>query len=153
MRVTSELLEQMQYELMLLSRYQLRPHYAEEPVLERSAYVLLNRLERVEPMTLKELSRALGLDTSTIHRQVGGLLRHGYVCYAASSPSQVGRRITWTEPGRDALIAARTLYKEGLNKVVGDWSAAKQTRFMELLREFNQDVERLEQTPWPRTEA
>ncbi|MCY0903367.1 MarR family winged helix-turn-helix transcriptional regulator [Arthrobacter sp. H14-L1] len=152
MKVSNELLEQMQYELMLLSRYQLRPYYYEGPMLERSAYVLLNRLERVEPMTLKELSRALGLDTSTIHRQVGGLLRHGYVCYAASSPSQVARRITWTESGREALIAARTLYKEGLDRVVGDWSAEKQTRFMELLRAFNQDVERLEETPWPRAE-
>lgn len=152
MTVSSDLLKSMQYELMLFSRYQLRPFYHDDPALERSAYVLLNRLEPVGPMTLKELSRALRLDTSTIHRQVGMLLRHDHVCYVAGTPGEVARRIAPTTAGIDALIATRKVYEEGLNRVVGNWPETKQAQFMELLRDFNQDVEGLEETSWPRVQ-
>lgn len=145
------LLRQMQYEFMLFSRYQLRPSHTDEKTLDRSAYVLLNRLERVAPMTLKELSLALRLDISTIHRQIGMLLRHGHVRYAEGSPGEVARRITPTEEGLAALITTRTSYEAGLRRVVGDWPVEKQQTFMELLREFNEDVERFEDAPWPRS--
>lgn len=151
MKVSGVSLGQLQYELMLVSRYQLRPFYTDEPMLERSAYVLLNRLELTTPMTLKELSQALRLDASTIHRQVGTLLRHGHVCYSTGSPGEVARRITPTAEGIAALIATRKSYETGLRRVVGEWPTEKQLRFMELLREFNQDVERLEDAPWPRS--
>ena len=145
-------LRQMQYELMLFSRYHLRPFDTAEPMLERSAYVLLNRLEHATPMTLKELSLALLLDTSTVHRQVGVLLRHGHVCYATGTPGEVARRITPTAEGLTALRGTRKSYETGLRRVVGEWPDAKQHDFMEMLREFNQTVECIEDAPWPRTQ-
>lgn len=146
----SDTVQQMQYELMLLSRYQLRPHPRETPMIERSAYLLLSRLELVEPMTLKELSQALRLDGSTVHRQLGALLRSGHVEYVQGMAGEVARRVAPTADGLAALIQTRASNEEGLRGVVGDWPEKERQQLLELLRKFNQDVETLEDTPWPR---
>lgn len=150
MTENSSPLREMQYELMLFFRYHLRPHYKARPALERSAYVLLNRLERSEPMTLKELSQALRLDSSTIHRQVGALIRHEHVAYVVGVAGEVARRIAPTEAGLQALLETRMSYEQGLRDVVGDWPEEKQRAFMGMLRDFNENVERIEGAPWPR---
>lgn len=142
--------QQLQYELMLLSRYQLRPHPRDSPMIERSAYLLLSRLELVDPMTLKELSHALRLDTSTVHRQLGALLRLGYVEYVQGAPGEVARRVAPTKDGLAALVQTRSTNEEGLRGVVGTWPEKKRQQLLVLLREFNQDVETIEDAPWPR---
>ncbi|GAA4377600.1 MarR family winged helix-turn-helix transcriptional regulator [Paeniglutamicibacter cryotolerans] len=146
-------LAQLQYELMLFSRYHLRPHHNDEPLLERSAQVLLSRMEHVEPMTLKELSRALRLDASTIHRQTAALLRQGYLEYAQHQPGEVARRMAPTAEGLAMLDSTRGALREGIEKVVGRWPEEKGELFAALLREFNEGVEQLEGTSWPRTRA
>lgn len=143
-------LQQMQNELMLISRYQLRPHLKDGPALERSAYLLLSRLELVDPMTLKELSHALHLDTSTVHRQLGALLRSEHVAYVLGAAGEVARRVAPTPAGLAALIATRASNAEGLRGVVGEWPEEQQRQFVALLRAFNQHVEILEDAPWPR---
>lgn len=142
--------QQMQYELMLLSRHQLRPHPGEAPMIERSAYLLLSRLELVEPMTLKELSHGLRLDSSTVHRQLGALLRSGHVEYVPGAAGEVARRVAPTPAGLAALIHTRASNEAGLRGVVGNWPEEKKQEFTDLLRQFNQDVETLEAAPWPR---
>lgn len=141
---------QLQCELMLLSRYQLRPQPRDVPMIERSAYLLLSRLELVDPMTLKELSHALRLDTSTVHRQLGALLRLGYVEYVLGAAGEVARRVAPTKEGLAALVQTRSSNEAGLRDVVGTWPEEKRQQLMLLLREFNQDVETIEDAPWPR---
>lgn len=145
--------QQMQCELMLLSRHQLRPHSGEVPLIERSAYLLLSRLELVDPMTLKELSNALRLDSSTVHRQLAALLRSGHVEYVRGAAGEVARRVAPTPAGLAALIQTRANNEVGLRSVVGNWPEDKRQQFLALLREFNQDVETLEGAPWPRQES
>jgi DNA-binding MarR family transcriptional regulator len=136
---------------MLLSRYHLRPP-ARSSALDRSGYVLLNRLELVAPMTLKELSQALRLDTSTVHRQLGALLRHDFVQYVPGAAGEVARRIAPTPLGRAALIATRAAHEDDLRHVIGDWPDEKKRQLTDLLRDFNEQVETLEAAPWPRLE-
>lgn len=150
MTENSNPLQEMQYELMLFFRYHLLPHYKSSLALERSAYILLNRLEHAEPMTLKELSQALRLDTSTIHRQVGALIRHEHVAYMPGAAGEVARRIAPTQAGIEALLEARASYEQGLREVVGDWPQEKVLAFKGMLQDFNETVERIEGAPWPR---
>lgn len=150
MSESNDAVSALQYELMLLSRYHLRPNYKNSLTLERSAYILLNRLEHVAPMTLKELSEALHLDNSTIHRQVAALLRHGHVTYVSGHAGEVARRIAPTEEGIEALDEARARDQQGLHDVVGDWSPQKRRTFQGMLRDFNEAVERIEGASWPR---
>ncbi len=146
------LLDRLEYEFMLLSRYQQRPHHNAEPVLDRSAFILLSRLENVPPMTLKELAAALRLDASTVHRQVASLLRNGHGEYAAGDGSEVARRVAPTPVGRAALAATRASYRAGLERVMDSWPEERRQQFLQLLLAFNQDVELMEGSPWPRSE-
>ncbi len=148
---TKAVLGQLEYELMLVSRYALRPHHRQEEVLDRSAVVLLSRLEHVPPMTLKELSCALRLDGSTVHRQSAALLRAGMLEYAPRDGGEVARRITPTAAGIAALAHTRTIYEQGLDDVVRGWPEERRTQLVGLLRAFNKDVERLEGGLWPRS--
>lgn len=144
-------LQRMEYELMLFSRYYLRPHHNAEKVLDRSAVILLSRLESAVPMTLKELAAALRLDGSTVHRQVAALLRSGLVGYAPNDGGQVARRIEPTSAGRDALRESRRIYARGIEQVIGDWPEEKREQFLGLLMDFNHEVERIEGSHWPRS--
>ena len=147
-----KVLGQLEYELMLLARHSLRPHRRHEEVLERSAMVLLSRLENVPPMTLKELSCALRLDGSTVHRQSAALLRAGLLDYAPRDGGEVARRITPTDAGIAALANTRSIYEQGLESVVRDWPDERRLQLLDMRQAFNQDVERIEGALWPRSE-
>ena len=55
-------------EITLMARHTtlVTKRWLEQQALDRSAYLLLSRLEIGEPMTLKELADSFGLDVSTI---------------------------------------------------------------------------------------
>lgn len=146
-------LRNLQYELMLISRNYLKPHHGEEEVLDRSAYVLLSRLELGGPMSLKGLAAALGLDGSTIHRQTATLLHRGYLQHLAGAPGEVARRVGPTPGGLVALEESRKVFERGLHSVVGSWPGDKAARFEALLRDFNRQIEALEGTEWPRPDG
>lgn len=146
-------LDQLEYELMLFSRYYLRPHHTAEQMLDRSASVLLSRLENVPAMTLKELAAVLRLDPSTVHRQVAALLRAELLAYAPNDGGEVARRVTPTDAGRAALARSRDTNATGLDRVMAGWPASKRAQFLGLLQGFNQNVEQLEGSPWPREAA
>lgn len=143
-------LERMEYELMLFSRYYLRPQHGAEGMLDRSAFVLLSRLENVPAMTLKELAATLRLDVSTVHRQVAALLRTELLDYAPNDGGELARRVAPTQAGRAALGESRKVYAEGIDRVTSDWPESKREQFLDLLKDFNQGVEALEGSPWPR---
>lgn len=140
----------MQYELMLMSRKYMKPLDAGDVMLERSAYVLLCRLEHAAPMTLKEISEALGLDASTINRQVAASLRQAHLEYVPNSTGQAARRVVPTKSGLAAMVETRRIFERGLEKVVGDWPEPKKQQFIDLLLDFNHQVEALEGNAWPR---
>src|ERR1044072_4235295 len=73
MRGREHLLGYIERELTLISRHQLATTAA--GVLERSAYLMLNRIDATGPMTARELAGALQLEISTVTRQVGAMLR------------------------------------------------------------------------------
>lgn len=73
-------MDAVEFETMLLGRYTINQRYPlESGLLERSAYLLLSRLQTEGAMSIGQLSDAFGLDTSTLNRQTGALLRAGLV--------------------------------------------------------------------------
>ena len=48
-----------------------------EKRLDRSAFVLLSRIEAEGPMSIGQLAEAFGLDVSTVNRQTAAMLRGG----------------------------------------------------------------------------
>jgi DNA-binding MarR family transcriptional regulator len=144
--------DELERETTLLSRY-LMPHRrftGSEDRLERSAYTLLSRIDAQGPMSLGELSDALGLDVSTLNRQTAAMTKAGYVERVPDPEGGLARKFRLTTVGAERLESDRHANMAGLRRVLVDWTGDDVDTFATLLRRFNTDIERLDGRPWPR---
>lgn len=118
--------------------------------LDRSAYLLLSRLELGEPMTLRELSEAFGLDVSTVNRQTAALVRQGLAERIADVDGGTARRLRPTERGLEALRSDRDQNVEGVTSLVADWDDQDRRDLVTLLRKLNEKIEERQGLNWPR---
>jgi DNA-binding MarR family transcriptional regulator len=150
MRGREHLLAAISRELMLVSRHQLAT--ATRGVLERSAYLLLSRIDATGPMTARELADALQLEISTVTRQVAAMLRDKFVERIPDPAGGQARLLRMTEEGATRLAQDRTRYRSGLAKVIADWPDPECVDLYRLLRTLNERIEDLQGTPWPRND-
>jgi DNA-binding MarR family transcriptional regulator len=140
---------EIEYEQMLLARHSLvtvnRQH-----LLERSAYILLCRIEVQGRMSISELSEALGLDVSTLNRQTAAAMRAGLLERIADPDGGIARKFVITEQGSELLVAQRSMMRNGLDKLMSEWSDEEIATFGAFLRRFNMDIERHTGRIWPR---
>lgn len=136
---------------MLLGRH-LTPLRRSGPdrLLERSGYTLLARILAQGPMSIGELSEALGLDVSTLNRQTAALLTPGYLERVADPDGGVARKFRVTSAGAEALQADRVRNLDGLGALLEEWSDADVDQFVGLLRRFNTEIEERVGQTWPR---
>ncbi|MFG3620844.1 MarR family winged helix-turn-helix transcriptional regulator [Nocardia sp. NPDC047654] len=144
-------LSRLAYELSLLSRHfpaalLRRPGFQ----LDRSAYLILTRLELDHPLSLRELSEAFRLDISTINRQVAAMLRQGLVDRVPDPDGGIARKIRASPKGLESLASDRVQSRQGIGAVVADWTEADIDQLSKLIARFNQSVEDKEHNPWPR---
>ncbi|KPC92543.1 transcriptional regulator [Streptomyces sp. NRRL F-6602] len=118
--------------------------------LERSAYILLSRLEVQGPMSIGELSDAFGLDASTLNRQTAAVLRAGLAERVPDPQGGMARKFRMTEAGVEALREEREGVVASLDRVMADWPEEDIAAFAAYLRRFNAGIERLSGRPWPR---
>ncbi|ONH24634.1 MarR family winged helix-turn-helix transcriptional regulator [Pseudofrankia asymbiotica] len=143
-------------ELMLISRYMVMTATARaelaksEQRLERSAYLLLSRIEAEGPMSIGQLSEAFGLDTSTINRQTAAMLRSGLVERIPDPEGGLARKLRVTDHGLARLHADRAWAVSGIARMVDDWDPADLATLAHLLARFNLAMERGQGRPWPR---
>ncbi|MDT9688988.1 MarR family transcriptional regulator [Streptomyces sp. P9(2023)] len=121
--------------------------------LDRSAYVLLSRIEIDGPLSIGQLTEAFGLDTSTLNRQTAAMLKAGVVERIADPEGGIARKFSITAEGRRRLDSDRAANVHGLERVLADWTPDEVADFAAYLRRFNGDIERLEGRPWPRPET
>lgn len=140
-----------EFETMLLSRYTINPRYgSSNGLLDRSAYLLLNRLRLEGPMTIRQLSDALQLDDSTLSRQTNALLRAELVERIANPESGTARKLRITTEGRDRLETVRTAHVTGMDKVLAEWTPEEVATFAAYLKRFNNSIEERSGNRWPR---
>ncbi|WP_433759091.1 MarR family winged helix-turn-helix transcriptional regulator [Nocardia sp. CA-135398] len=147
-------LNRLVFELTLLSRHfpaslLRRPGFQ----LDRSAYLILTRLEMDAPLSLRELSEAFQLDISTINRQVAAMLKQGLVERVPDPDGGIARKIRASAKGLELVAADREQSQEGIGAVVTDWTAADIAQLSGLITRFNMSIEHLEENPWPRPPA
>ncbi|WP_433608781.1 MarR family winged helix-turn-helix transcriptional regulator [Prescottella agglutinans] len=118
--------------------------------LDTSAYILLSRLSMEGPMSIGQLSDALGLDTSTLHRQTTAILGAGFVERIPDPDGGMARKYRITAEGQSRLDAERAGSIDALDKVMQDWDADDVAAFAAYLERFNIDIEKLDKRPWPR---
>jgi len=141
-----------EYETMLLGRHAHMTARArgEEGHLERDAYALLNRLRLEGPMSIRQLSDAFGLDTSTLNRKTAALLSAGLLERIPDTEGGIARKFRVTDDGARRLDDERDERVDGLGDVLAGWTPQDVAAFGDYLKRFNVSVERLAGRPWPR---
>ena len=108
--------------------------------VDRAGYAVLVRVSELGPVRLSELAQYLGLDVSTVSRQVQQLEQRGLV---DRSPDPLDGRAALLElsvPGREIMQKMRDAWEETVADVVNAWKPGDIARFGSLLDRFVSDV-------------
>ncbi|MFH8614136.1 MarR family winged helix-turn-helix transcriptional regulator [Streptomyces sp. NPDC017979] len=106
--------------------------------MDRAAYLLLNRLDREGPMGVKALAAGMGIDSSTVTRQVAPLVDTGLV--KRTSHPEDGRAVVLqlSPRGQARLEEVRNSRRALMEQVTDGWSDSERESFTSLLTRFNQ---------------
>ncbi|GAA2504678.1 MULTISPECIES: MarR family winged helix-turn-helix transcriptional regulator [Actinomycetes] len=142
-----------EFEHMVLGRHQLSSttRRYQEGRMERSAYIMLSRIEVQGPMSIGQLSDAFQLDVSTVNRQTAHAMRAGLLERIPDPEGGMARKFRLTGEGERKLREERELHVQDLDRVFEDWSAEDVENFARYLQRFNTSVERITGQPWPRS--
>jgi DNA-binding MarR family transcriptional regulator len=144
--VDPEPVGQIEHALGALLRLTRAPRFAETvrqragAEIDRAGYGVLVRVAELGPVRLSELAQYLGLDVSTVSRQVQHLEQRGLV---ERSPDPLDRRaalLDLSEQGRETTHRMRDAWCETVADVVKTWRPADIARFGSLLDRFVADV-------------
>ncbi|TDC75006.1 MarR family transcriptional regulator [Streptomyces hainanensis] len=121
--------------------------------LERSAYIVLSRIESEGPMSIGELADAFCLDTSTLNRQTAAMLRTRLLERIPDPEGGVARKLRITAEGERRLRGDREAMLDCLGATLEGWTREELAAFAAALVRYNTTVERAEDRPWPRPDA
>ncbi|MYT34986.1 MarR family transcriptional regulator [Streptomyces sp. SID8356] len=105
--------------------------------MDRAAYLLLNRLDKEGPMGVKALAAGMGIDSSTVTRQVAPLVDTGLV--KRTSHPEDGRAVVLqlSPRGQARLEEVRASRRELMSQVTDGWTQEERDTFCTLLTRFN----------------
>ncbi|MDT0265353.1 MarR family transcriptional regulator [Streptomyces sp. DSM 44915] len=110
--------------------------------MDRAAYLLLNRLDRDGPTGVKALAAGMGIDSSTVTRQVAPLVDAGLVRRAADPEDGRAVLLRLTPPGRARLEEVRASRRALIALLTEDWNDRERADFHALLARFNASIVR-----------
>ena len=105
--------------------------------MDRAAYLLLNRLHKEGPMGVKALAASMGIDSSTVTRQVAPLVDTGLV--KRTSHPEDGRAVVLqlSPRGLSRLDEVRSSRRQLMAELTGEWTPQERETFCALLTRFN----------------
>ena len=105
--------------------------------MDRAAYLLLNRLDKEGPMGVKALAASMGIDSSTVTRQVAPLVDTGLV--KRTSHPEDGRAVVLqlSPRGVSRLEEVRSSRRQLMAELTHDWAPEEREAFCALLARFN----------------
>ncbi|MET9557281.1 MarR family winged helix-turn-helix transcriptional regulator [Streptomyces sp. NPDC006645] len=117
--------------------------------MDRAAYLLLNRLDLEGPMGVKALAAGMGIDSSTVTRQVAPLVDTGLV--KRTSHPEDGRAVVLelSVRGLSRLEEVRSSRRELMSQVTDGWTEAERESFCTLLTRFNSALSARQSGPTP----
>ncbi|MDT0274682.1 MarR family winged helix-turn-helix transcriptional regulator [Blastococcus goldschmidtiae] len=107
------------------------------PDLDGAAFGLLALLQDAGPLRASDLVARLGLDKSTVSRQVASLVALGLVDRSADPDDGRAQVLTPSAEGAARLAHIRTARRERWEADMGDWPAEDVARLAELLARLN----------------
>ncbi|NNG88972.1 MarR family transcriptional regulator [Streptomyces sp. NHF165] len=105
--------------------------------MDRAAYLLLNRLGQEGPMGVKALASGMGIDSSTVTRQVAPLVETGLV--KRTSHPEDGRAVVLqlSPRGEARLEEVRASRRRLMELITDEWTEEERATFCALLTRFN----------------
>jgi DNA-binding MarR family transcriptional regulator len=131
-------IDEIETELLLLARWLEAVQRRQRYPMERAAYLLLRRLGSGGPQRVAELASSLGLDGSTVTRQLAALDRAGHI-RRTSLPGDA--RATVVEATPEGVAAARALRRHRQARIAGhfcDWDAEQRRELGDVLHRLNE---------------
>ena len=121
--------------------------------MDRAAYLLLNRLDQDGPTGVKALAAAMGIDSSTVTRQVAPLVDSGLV-KRTSHPAD-GRAVVLELSPRGAhrLAEVRASRRDLMAVLTKEWTTEERETFRALLTRFNSSLAEVHSPFGPRDGA
>jgi DNA-binding MarR family transcriptional regulator len=110
--------------------------------LERSAYLLMSRIEQAGPLSIGELSEAFRLNASTVNRQTAAMMRGGLVERIPDPAGGMARKFALTAYGHDRLGQHRSWTVRGLGNILAGWEAEEIEDLVRSLARLNGSIQR-----------
>jgi DNA-binding MarR family transcriptional regulator len=117
-------------------------YQADNPdAVERATYLLLVHLVKDGPRRAGALADAVHSDPSTISRQIGHLVKLGYVERTADPEDGRATLLAATAEGRRVLEENRRLRNERFSQILASWSDADRAALSAMLGRLAADIE------------
>ncbi|MGZ4597848.1 MAG: MarR family winged helix-turn-helix transcriptional regulator [Actinomycetes bacterium] len=124
-------------ELLMLSRWLEAVQRRQDYPMDRAAYVLLRRLAAHGPQRVAELASALGLDGSTVTRQLTALDRAGHIARRRHPDDARATVVEATPEGLAAMESLRGYRQERIAGHFADWTPGEQDQLYDVLHRLN----------------
>jgi DNA-binding MarR family transcriptional regulator len=108
--------------------------------LDRSSYVLARTLATAAPVSINGLAELVGLDATTVTRQVATMETEGLVRRKRHPQDRRVSLVELTALGRRRMDAVRAVRESRITELVGDWSDDERAAFGRLLGRFNESI-------------
>jgi DNA-binding MarR family transcriptional regulator len=105
--------------------------------MDRSSYLLARTLHAAGPSSINGLAALLGLDATTVTRQIASMERGGLVRRHRDDRDARVSRISLTRAGERRMESVRQAREARIDALLSDWPEDDRDRFAELLRRFN----------------
>lgn len=110
--------------------------------LDRAGYLLLRTLERIGPASINTIAGTVGLDSSTVTRQVSAMKTLGLVERTTNPGDRRSCIISPTRAGRDIMRQMRQLRRGSLAALTKDWTEDERCALARLLAKLNDSIAR-----------
>jgi DNA-binding MarR family transcriptional regulator len=141
----TDLHDQLQYQVAIFARRVEQARIGalgeQRNSMDRAAFLLLNRLDRTGAVGVKALAQAMGIDSSTVTRQVAPLVDCGLVERVPNPDDGRAVLLELSEQGRQRLQEVRASRQELMRVLTDGWPEEDQEAFCRLLTRFNLAIE------------
>ena len=110
--------------------------------LDRASYLIARTLESTGPVSINGLANALGLDATTVTRQVATMQEARLTLRRADPNDRRVSMISLSQHGRRLMRAVQDARKERIAMLLRDWTEDDRRDLGRLLARFNEELTR-----------
>lgn len=110
--------------------------------LDRASYLMARTLDTTGPVSINRLASILGLDATTVTRQVATMEATKLVVRRSDPSDRRISLISLSPKGRRTMRAVQLARKERIASLLDDWTDDDRRQLGRLLARFNDDVSR-----------